>query len=190
MLLHANSKVTTVKLRNTPCLIKCSNEIDIFIGKIAYTVCMFHHGEIQLLPHAPRIAQHRDRTRRWNSAFPFQLVFRILSCVFSFGAHISSWSRTRDATLIRGLNHAWNRAFIKIKKGLRWTVHTHFPWRGAGSLCRNPGRNRPSCYVQDGVVGPGNFGPGKQVKQPGNNRLCGTQYLTCCHSSQANLDGS
>jgi len=46
-----------------------SNKIDIFIGKIAYTVRMFRHGEILLLPHARRIAQHRDRTHRGNSHF-------------------------------------------------------------------------------------------------------------------------
>jgi len=45
------------------------NKIDIFIGKIAHTVCMFHNGEMLLLPHAHRIAQHRDRTRRGNSHF-------------------------------------------------------------------------------------------------------------------------
>jgi len=66
--------------------IEHSNEIDIFIGKIDYTVYMFHHGEIHLLPQAHRIMQHRDRTRHGNSAFPFQLVFRIWSCIFSFEA--------------------------------------------------------------------------------------------------------
>jgi len=30
---------------NTPCFIEHSNKIDIFIGKIACTVCMFRHGE-------------------------------------------------------------------------------------------------------------------------------------------------
>jgi len=77
----------------------------IFIGKIDYTVCMFCHGEIDLLAQARRIIQHRDRTRRGNSAFPFQLVFRIRSRIFSFGMHIGSRSRTQDTTLIRGLNH-------------------------------------------------------------------------------------
>jgi len=99
-------------MRNAPHLIQCSNKIDIFIGRIACTVRMFHHDETHLLPHARRITQHRDRTRRGNSAFPFQLVFRIRSCVFSFGAHISCWSRTRDTTLIRGLNHRWNRTIV------------------------------------------------------------------------------
>jgi len=46
-----------------------SNKIDIFIGKIALTVRMFRHGEMLLLPHARRIVQHRDRTRRGNSHF-------------------------------------------------------------------------------------------------------------------------
>jgi len=46
-----------------------SNKIDIFIGKIACTVRMFRHGEMLLLPHARRIAQHRDGTRRGNSHF-------------------------------------------------------------------------------------------------------------------------
>jgi len=46
-----------------------SNEIDIFIGKIACTVRMFCHGETLLLPHARRIVQHCDRTRRGNSHF-------------------------------------------------------------------------------------------------------------------------
>jgi len=92
-------------MRNAPCLIEYPNKIDIFIGKIDYTVRMLRHGDIHLLPQARRITQHSDRTRRGNSAFPFQLVFRIRSCIFSFGMHISSWSRTRDTTLIRGLNH-------------------------------------------------------------------------------------
>jgi len=77
---------------------------------------MFRHGEMHLLPHARRIMQHRDRTRRGNSAFPFDTVFRIWSCVFSFGAHISSWSRTRDTTLIRGLNHGWNRVIVILQQ--------------------------------------------------------------------------
>jgi len=67
---------------------------------------------ILLLPHARRITQHRDRTRHGNSAFPFHFAFRIGSCIFSFEAHISSWSRTRDTTLIRGLNHGWNRIIV------------------------------------------------------------------------------
>jgi len=46
-----------------------SNKINIFIGKIAYTVRMFRHGEMLLLPHARRIVQHRDGTRRGNSHF-------------------------------------------------------------------------------------------------------------------------
>jgi len=70
------------------------------------------HGEMLLLPHARRIMQHRDTTRRGNSSFLFHFVFRIRSCVFSIRAHISSWSRTRDTTLIRGLNHGWNRAIV------------------------------------------------------------------------------
>ena len=66
--MHANSKVVTV-MRNAPCLIECSNKIDIFIVKIACTVRIFCHGETLLLPHARRIAQHRDRTRCGNSHF-------------------------------------------------------------------------------------------------------------------------
>jgi len=50
-----------------------SNKIDIFIGKIAHTVRVFRHGEMLLLPHARRIAQHRDRTRRGNSHFSVPL---------------------------------------------------------------------------------------------------------------------
>jgi len=46
-----------------------SNKIDIFIGEIAHTARMFRHGEMLLLPHARRIAQHRDRTRCGNSHF-------------------------------------------------------------------------------------------------------------------------
>ena len=88
-----------------PCLINCSNKIDIFIGKIVCTVRMFHHRDVLLSPQACRIVQHRDGTRRGNSTFLFHFAFRIGSCVFSFGAHISSWSGTRDTTLIRGLNH-------------------------------------------------------------------------------------
>ena len=45
--------------------------------KIVYTVRMFRHGDALLLPHARRIVQHRNRTRRGNSSFPFQLVFQI-----------------------------------------------------------------------------------------------------------------
>jgi len=115
MLLHANSKVMSVKLptiQNPPCFDLMLQQDWHLIGKIDYTVCMFRHGEIHLLLQVRRIAQHRDRTRRGNLAHPFQLVFRIWSCIFSFGMHISSWSRTCDTTLIRGLNHGWNRAFI------------------------------------------------------------------------------
>jgi len=97
-----------------------SNKIDIFIGKIAYTARMFRHGETLLLRHARRIVQHRDRTRRGNSAFPFHFVFRIGSCVFSFRAHISSWSRTRDTTLICGLNHRWNRTIVNFWELSHW----------------------------------------------------------------------
>jgi len=39
-------------------------------------------------------------------------VFRIRHCIFSSRAHISSWSRTRDTTSIRGLNHGWNRTIV------------------------------------------------------------------------------
>jgi len=92
-------------MRKAPCLIECFQEIDIFFGKIACTVRMFRHGEMLLLPHARRIAHHRNRTRRGNSSFPFHFVFRIRHCVFSCRTHISSWSRTRDTTSIRGLNH-------------------------------------------------------------------------------------
>jgi len=73
---------------------------------------MFRHGEMLLLPHARRIICHRNRTRRGNSSFPFQFVFRIRHCIFSARAHISSWSRTRDTTSIRGLNHGWNRTIV------------------------------------------------------------------------------
>ena len=47
MLSHANFESYSVQLphENTPCLIECSNKIDISIGKIAHTVCMFRHGE-------------------------------------------------------------------------------------------------------------------------------------------------
>jgi len=101
-----------------PCLINCSNKINIFIGKIACTVRMFHHGDMLLLPQARRIAQHCDGTRRGNSKFLFHFAFRIGSCVFSFGAHISSWSGTRDTTLIRGLNHWLNRIIVKHSRPL------------------------------------------------------------------------
>jgi len=73
---------------------------------------MFRHGEMLLLPHARRIICHRNRTQRGNSSFPFHFVFRIRSCIFSIKAHISSWSRTRDTTSIRGLNHGWNRTIV------------------------------------------------------------------------------
>jgi len=84
------------------------------IGKIAYTVHILRHGDIHLLPQARRITQQRDRTRRGNSAFLFHFVFRIRSCIFSFGMHIGSGSRTWDTTLIRGLNHGWNRIIVNF----------------------------------------------------------------------------
>ena len=56
---------------------QASNKIDIFFDKIVHTVRMFRHADVLLLPHARRIVQHRDRTRRGNSSFLFQLVFRI-----------------------------------------------------------------------------------------------------------------
>ena len=80
--------------------------------KIVYTVRMFHYGDILLLPHTRRIVQHRNRTRCGNSSFPLHFAFRIGSCIFSFWAHISSWSRTRDTTLIFCLNHGWNRSVV------------------------------------------------------------------------------
>jgi len=73
---------------------------------------MFRHGEMLLLPHARRNIRHRNRTRHGNSSFPFHYVFRIRSCIFSIRAHISSWSRTRDTTSIRSLNHGWNRTIV------------------------------------------------------------------------------
>jgi len=56
-------------METAPCLIECSDKIDIFIGKIACTVRMFRHGEMLLLPHARRIMRHRNRTRRGNCRF-------------------------------------------------------------------------------------------------------------------------
>jgi len=88
-----------------PCSIDCPNEINVFIGKIDCMARMFRHGGMLLSPQARMIVQHRDGTRRGNSAFPFHFVFRIRSCVFSFSEHISSWSRTLDTNLIRGLSH-------------------------------------------------------------------------------------
>jgi len=63
-------------MRNAPCLIECSNEIDILIDKIDHTVCMFRHGEMS---HARGIAQHRNGAWRGNSAFLFQLTNDICS---------------------------------------------------------------------------------------------------------------
>jgi len=83
-------------MQKAPCFGRMLQQDRHLIGKIAGTVRMFCHGEMHLLPQARRIVQHRDGTRRGNSAFPFQLVFRIVSCVFSFGVHIGSWSGTRD----------------------------------------------------------------------------------------------
>jgi len=91
--------------QNTPCCVKCSNGIDISIDKIAHTVRMFCHCNVLLSPQVHMIVQHRDRTRRGNSSFHSLLVFRIRSCVLFLGMHISSRSRTRDTTLIRGPNH-------------------------------------------------------------------------------------
>ena len=103
MLSHANSKQSHEchsATEKAPCFVEHTNEVDISISAIAHTVRMFRHGDMHLLPQVHRIAQHRDRTRRGNLAFLLQLVFWIRSCVFSFGMHISSWSRTRDTTLI------------------------------------------------------------------------------------------
>jgi len=61
------------------------------ISEIAHTVRMFHHGDVLLLPHAHRTAQHRDRTRRGNSAFPFHFAFRIED-VHLVGAVDQTWS--------------------------------------------------------------------------------------------------
>jgi len=113
-------------MRKAPCLIEHFQEIDIFFGKIACTVRMFRHGEMLLLPHAHRIARHRNRTRRGNSSFPFHFVFRIRHCVFSSRAHISSWSRTRDTTSIRGLNHGWNRTIVKHTSFSATSMHKTF----------------------------------------------------------------
>jgi len=62
-------------------------------------------------------------TRRGNSSFQFHLVFRIQSCVFSFGTHKSSWSGTQDTTLICGLNHGWNRTFVNVHLGSKQRRH-------------------------------------------------------------------
>ena len=113
---------------------RCSKKIDIFIGKIACTVRMFRHGKMHLLPQARRIAQHRERTRRGNSSFLFQLVFWIRSCVFVLRAHISSWLRTRDTTAIHGLNHGWNRVIATCGR-----------IRKKNKLC-NSKNNRPTCH--------------------------------------------
>jgi len=56
-------------MQTAPCLIECFHKIDIFFGKIAYTVRMFRHGEMLLLPHARRIVRHRNRTRRGTHRF-------------------------------------------------------------------------------------------------------------------------
>jgi len=91
--------------QNTPCFVEYSNEVDISISTIAYTVRTFCHCNMLLLPQVRRNAQHRDRTRRAKTSFRSHPMFRIRSCVFSFGMHSSSRSRTRDTILICGLNH-------------------------------------------------------------------------------------
>jgi len=96
--------------------VKYSNKINIFIGKIDYTVRTFCHCNALLLPQVRRNAQHRDRKSHDNSSFCSHLMFRIWSCILSLGMHSSSRSRTRDTTLIRGLNNGWNGAFITILK--------------------------------------------------------------------------
>ena len=50
-------------------------------------------------------------------------MLRIRSCIFSFGMHISSWSGIWHMTLIRGMNHGWNRVFVMIcvQKQQIWT---------------------------------------------------------------------
>jgi len=98
--------------RNSSMFIEHSNKIDIFLGKIHHMVCMFRHCNVLLLPKVCRNVQHRDRTWRGNSSFFSRLMFRIQSCILFLGIHSSSRSRTRDTTLIRGLNHGWNRTFV------------------------------------------------------------------------------
>jgi len=106
--------VLLVYHRNSSMFDRQSNKIDIFVGKIGYTARMLSSwwDALQLLPHVRRITQHHDRTRRGNPSFPFDFVFWTRSCIFSFRAHISSWSRTRDMILIRGLNHGWNCTIV------------------------------------------------------------------------------
>jgi len=100
--------------RNSSMFVEYSNKIDIFIGMIACTVRRFCHCNTLLLPQVCRNMQHRDRTQRRKTSFRSHLMFRIQSCIFSFGMHSSSRTRTRDTTLIHGLpvNHGWNCTFV------------------------------------------------------------------------------
>jgi len=81
---------------------------------------MFRHCNMLLSPQVRRIAQHRDRTRRGNSSFCSLLVIQLRSCIFILGMHSGSRSRTRDMTLIRGLNHGWNHTFVIDIACLPW----------------------------------------------------------------------
>jgi len=113
--------------RNSSMFVEYSNKIDIFNGMIAYTVRRFCHCNTLLLPQVRRNIQHRDNTRRGKTSFRSHLMFPIQSCIFSLGMHSSSRSRTRDMTLICGLNHGWNRTFIKLfdSEGVstEWTAY-------------------------------------------------------------------
>jgi len=131
-MLHVWSNVPT---RSTSSLARLLTQWACFV----MVRCFCYHNE------ARRIVQHRDRTRRGNSSFPFHFVFRIGSCIFPFEAHISSWSRTRDMTLIRGLNHGWNSTIVTP---LRWwdcdcsfDLHlvrqpSHYTWHRASTPIR------------------------------------------------------
>jgi len=107
--LHANLKVISIKL---PCVwsntsTRSTSSLARLLARCACFVmarCFCYHMPVGC----------RNRTWRGNSLIPFHFVFRIWHCVFSSRAHISCWSRTRDATSIRALNHGWNRTIVKL----------------------------------------------------------------------------
>jgi len=49
-------------------------------------------------------------------------------CILFLGMHSSSRSRTRDTTLIRGLNHGWNGSFIKMEISGSMTLLNDLPF--------------------------------------------------------------
>jgi len=63
-----------------------------------------------------RNAQHHDRTWHGHSSFCSLWTFRVRSCILFLVMHIGPGPKTWVMTLILGLNHRWNRTFVKTDK--------------------------------------------------------------------------